>query len=57
MGAHPYWYTVKYRPEVDAALEDLRQREFQAGRYNPVMPFIDFPSLRRPRRRVRGTVP
>jgi hypothetical protein len=43
MGAHPYWYTVKYRPEVDAALDDLREREFQAGRYNPVMPFIGFP--------------
>ena len=43
MGAHPYWYTVKYRPDFDAALEDLRQQEFQAGRYNPVMPFIDFP--------------
>lgn len=43
MGAHPYWYAVKYRPEVDAALNDLREREFQAGRYNPVMPFIDFP--------------
>ena len=43
MGAHPYWYTVKYRPDVDAALEDLREQEFQAGRYNPVMPFIDFP--------------
>ena len=43
MGAHPYWYTVKYRPDVDAALEDLRQREFKAGRYNPVMPFINFP--------------
>jgi hypothetical protein len=43
MGAEPYWYAVKYRPDIDAALEDLRQREFQAGRYNPVMPFIDFP--------------
>jgi len=43
MGAHPYWYAVKYRPNVQAALEDLRQREFRAGRYNPVMPFINFP--------------
>lgn len=43
MGAHPYWYAVKYRPDVQAALEDLRQREFRAGRYNPVLPFIDFP--------------
>jgi hypothetical protein len=43
MGAHPYWYTVKYRPEVDAALEDLREQEFKAGRYNPVMRVIAFP--------------
>ena len=43
MGAHPYWYTVKYRPEVDLALDELREREFRAGRYNPVMPFINFP--------------
>jgi hypothetical protein len=43
MGAHPYWYAVKYRPETEAALHELRDREFQAGRYNPVMRFIDFP--------------
>ena len=43
MGAIPYWYAVKYRPEIDAALADLREQEFRAGRYNPVMPFIDFP--------------
>src|SRR5262249_21295937 len=43
MGAHPYWYAVKYRPEIEVALADLREREFRAGRYNPVMPFIDFP--------------
>jgi hypothetical protein len=43
MGAHPYWYAVKYRPEVDEALDELREREFRAGRYNPVMPFIEFP--------------
>ena len=43
MGAHAYWYTVKHRPEVGEALDDLREREFRAGRYNPIMPFIDFP--------------
>jgi hypothetical protein len=43
MGAHPYWYSVKYQPDVDAALEELREREFQAGRYNPVMMFPPFP--------------
>ena len=43
MGAHPYWYVVKYRPDVDRALQELREREFLAGRYNPVIPFPDFP--------------
>jgi hypothetical protein len=43
MGAHPYWYIVKYKADVNAALQDLRQREFRAGRYNPVLPFPDFP--------------
>jgi hypothetical protein len=43
MGAHPYWYTVTYRPEIEAALDELREREFRAGRYNPAMPFIHFP--------------
>src|SRR5438128_649607 len=39
MGAVPYQYFVKYQSDVDAALQDLRQREFRAGRYNPVVPF------------------
>ena len=43
MGASPYEYFVKYQPNVDKALQDLRQREFRAGRYNPVVPFPDFP--------------
>ena len=43
MGAEPYWYFVKYQPDVAAALEQLRQREFKAGRYNPATPFLDFP--------------
>jgi hypothetical protein len=43
MGAHAYYYFVPYREDIDAALQALRQREFRAGRYNPVMPFIDFP--------------
>jgi hypothetical protein len=43
MGAHPYWYFVKYKPDFNAALAELRQREFKAGRYNPVMPFLNFP--------------
>ena len=43
MGAHPYWYVVKYRPDIEAALQELREGEFQAGRYNPVIPFPEFP--------------
>jgi hypothetical protein len=43
MGAHPYWYVVKYKPDIDAALQELRQREFRAGRYNPVIAFPSFP--------------
>lgn len=43
MGAHPYYYFVEHQPDVEAALQDLRQREFRAGRYNPVQPFPNFP--------------
>jgi len=43
MGAHPYWYFVKYDPNKQKALDDLRKREFHAGRYNPVIPFLEFP--------------
>ena len=43
MGAHPYYYFVKYNPDVTAALQELREREFKAGRYNPVIPFLEFP--------------
>jgi hypothetical protein len=43
MGAQPYWYFTKYRPSIDTALGELKQREFKAGRYNPVMRFISFP--------------
>jgi hypothetical protein len=43
MGAEPYFYFVKYQPDVNQALQELREREFRAGRYNPVMPFLQFP--------------
>jgi hypothetical protein len=43
VGAHPYWYIVAYEPDLQAVLERLRQREFRAGRYNPVMWLIPFP--------------
>jgi hypothetical protein len=43
MGGHAYWYYERYDGDVDAALQSLREREFAAGRYNPVIPFPDFP--------------
>jgi hypothetical protein len=43
MGGHPYWYTVRYQQDISKALHELRQREFQAGRYNPVTPIPEFP--------------
>jgi hypothetical protein len=43
MGAEPYWYIVPYEPDIATALDKLRRREFAAGRYNPVMPLIEFP--------------
>src|SRR5262245_56561799 len=43
MGGHPYWYVVPYESDIDAALQKLRQREFEAGRYNPVIRFLQFP--------------
>ena len=56
MGAEPYFYVVPYPKQggdgpgaepnvaaIETALEKLRQREFAAGRYNPVMPSIPFP--------------
>src|SRR5436853_7058907 len=43
MGGHPYFYFVKYEPDINAALQKLREREFAAGRYNPVIPFLEFP--------------
>ena len=43
MGAHPYWYVTRYTPDPQVALDALREREFRAGRYNPVMWMIPFP--------------
>ena len=42
MGGHPYWYFVGHQSDTQAALDDLRDREFKAGRYNPVIRFIEF---------------
>lgn len=45
MGADPYWYYVPYQEDKNRALQKLRQREFEAGRYRPVMytGSLDFP--------------
>jgi len=43
MGGHPYWYVVDYRSPVEDALQALRQREFEAGRYSPRTRFPEFP--------------
>jgi hypothetical protein len=42
MLGRPYWYLVPYDEEIQIALDMLREREFRAGRYNPVLPRIDF---------------
>ena len=39
MGAEPYSYFVPYQPDINAALQQLREREFHAGRYNPANEF------------------
>jgi hypothetical protein len=33
MGAQPWTYFVPYQPDLSAALEALREREFRAGRF------------------------
>ena len=43
MGGHPWFYFVEYEPDVESALRRLRQREFDAGRYNPAVDFPVFP--------------
>jgi hypothetical protein len=40
MGGHPYWYYVPYREDLQRALDELRLREFRAGRYSPVIPIL-----------------
>ncbi len=42
MGGHAYWYFVPYESNVQHALDVLRDREFKAGRYNPVIRFLKF---------------
>jgi hypothetical protein len=39
MGGHWWFYIVPYQPDIARALLELREREFKAGRYNPVVRF------------------
>lgn len=43
MGGHAYYYVVNYQKDVQAALDELRDKEFKAGRYNPVIRNLEFP--------------
>jgi hypothetical protein len=43
MGAEPWLYIVPYQADIEKAMHELQQREFNAGRYNPAMPFLPFP--------------
>jgi hypothetical protein len=43
MGGHAWFYFVDYEPDINSALQKLREREFRAGRYNPVTWFPEFP--------------
>jgi hypothetical protein len=37
MASSPYIYVVAYQDDFQEALDQLREREFEQGRYNPVM--------------------
>ena len=39
MGGHAWTYFVPYQPDILAAMQALRRREFEAGRYNPAVRF------------------
>ena len=43
MAGEAWYYLVPVQADVNQALQDLRRREFEAGRYNPVQPFPEFP--------------
>ena len=43
MGGHEWFYFVDYEEDINSALQKLREREFRAGRYNPVTWFPEFP--------------
>jgi hypothetical protein len=43
MGATAWSYLVDYQPDINAALQALRKREFEAGRYSPAIDYAEFP--------------
>ena len=43
MGAELWYYFVPYQSNIQKALNELREREFRAGRYNLVIRFPKFP--------------
>jgi hypothetical protein len=43
MGATPWSYLFDYQSDINAALQALRQREFEAGRYFPAIDYAEFP--------------
>ncbi len=55
MLGRPYWYLVAWADELQEVLDTLRQREFDAGRYYPAVPTVDFaePAFSRQRRGAR----
>ena len=40
MGGEPWMYFVAYQQDIGLALQELRQREFAAGRYYPAVDFL-----------------
>ncbi|HEV7694072.1 MAG TPA: hypothetical protein VGO52_24780 [Hyphomonadaceae bacterium] len=45
MGAHPYCYFTSYNPDIAAALDELREQEFRAGRYDPALQAANPPTF------------
>jgi hypothetical protein len=43
MGGIPWMYFVPYESDLQSALDMLKEREFRAGRYNPVLRKLPFP--------------
>ena len=44
MASFPYYYFTPYQEDINTALQGLRQREFEAGRYDPAM-YMNDPGL------------